>query len=537
MLLWFVTVSLSSCEEVGPDGHALEAAICILFIWRLASSELEDAILLGALATRAVSWEPVHVGSNGFWFTELSFRFAAAFRATFLALSSISNTDRGFFFFDELFSTKSWSNTPHKPLLLITASKVLLLSAVGFFSSWFSDSVCTVVISTPPPPVICPVSVISFESAFRVKRSLRSFWEKRRLCLGSCKTWLVNAVLKIWRWYIFSSIVPAVINLYTVTSLFWPNRYALSLAWASVWGFQSGSYIKTLFAPVIFRPTPPVRVVISIQKYDSSVLNLSTSFCLAAMLVLPSNRQYFHPCWLVKFSMMFNIFLHCVNIMTLWPCFFQRGKILDRTWSFPDLSANLSWSYTSSSSDEELPSSSNIESLLGPTKRLGWLQIFLIIVIAFNIWTEPLITLITSSDLKYSSYKLRCFDDSRQNNTCSVLPGILLTSFTSFFCLLSKYGLMRSLSTSAQRYANCTCIGLALLYPPLLIGWENSASNAGNVPSRPGCIKSNRLHSSRKSFWIGVPDNSSRWGVRNRLHASVTSASGLRIFCPSSKTT
>mmetsp|Transcript_14868 Transcript_14868/g.32424 ORF Transcript_14868/g.32424 Transcript_14868/m.32424 type:complete len:223 (-) Transcript_14868:22-690(-) len=172
-LYFFVS---GSC--ISPEVAALPLDdICILLFCRLASSEPEEAILFPpAEATPPncfVSSEPVQVGSNLFWFSELSFRASAAFIATLLAFSSISTTDRGFL--EDEFSTKSWLKTPQRPLLFITVSNVSLLSTGCLpFSCSFASS--NVFISTTPPPfVISPVSVTSLVSALRVNKSFKSF--------------------------------------------------------------------------------------------------------------------------------------------------------------------------------------------------------------------------------------------------------------------------------------------------------------------------------------------------------------------------
>ena len=60
-----------------------------------------------------------------------------------------------------------------------------------------------------------------------------------------------------------------------------------------------------------------------------------------------------------------------------------------------------------------------------------------------------------------------------------------------------------------------TWTGVALAYPPIVIGTENSAMNTGKVPSRPGKTKSNSDHNSLRLFCIGVPVRMSLWGVSN----------------------
>lgn len=140
---------------------------------------------------------------------------------------------------------------------------------------------------------------------------------------------------------------------------------------------------------------------------------------------------------------------------------------------------------------------------------------------------------------------------------------------------------MSCLSTTAQRYAVETCSSVAFLCPPIVMGTAKCALKIGSVPSLPGKTKSNRDQSSSRRFWIGAPDRMRRctvgscgWVVSGRgwvgralsasgeaargqrreaestlLHAGVahnvaracfamrvTSASGLRIMCPSSST-
>jgi len=61
-----------------------------------------------------------------------------------------------------------------------------------------------------------------------------------------------------------------------VTGRDWPMRHALSLAWVSVLGFQSGSNIITRSAPVKLTPSPPTRVVSKNTNSDSSLWNTHT---------------------------------------------------------------------------------------------------------------------------------------------------------------------------------------------------------------------------------------------------------------------
>mmetsp|Transcript_15844 Transcript_15844/g.29642 ORF Transcript_15844/g.29642 Transcript_15844/m.29642 type:complete len:253 (-) Transcript_15844:454-1212(-) len=223
-------------------------------------------------------------------------------------------------------STKSWSKTPTSPLLVKTALSVFCVSVGGlsettvcpsspislflFFAFFFLVSPVT----TPTPLIKSPVSVMPSPpsatvlcSALRVKKSFRSPAENRRRWRGSCRTLFESAVLKIWRWYIFSSIVPAVMRRYTVTSFFWPNLQALSLAWRSVCGFQSGSKRIILLAPTKLTPTPPVLVVRSIPKILSSLLNLSTRTWRAATFVLPSILRKLKPFFSTNFWMRLSI--------------------------------------------------------------------------------------------------------------------------------------------------------------------------------------------------------------------------------------
>jgi hypothetical protein len=53
------------------------------------------------------------------------------------------------------------------------------------------------------------------ESSPSVKRSMRSLVLKNLRCRGSFRILFVRNCLKIWRWYIFSSIVPETSSLYT----------------------------------------------------------------------------------------------------------------------------------------------------------------------------------------------------------------------------------------------------------------------------------------------------------------------------------
>mmetsp|Transcript_4142 Transcript_4142/g.15316 ORF Transcript_4142/g.15316 Transcript_4142/m.15316 type:complete len:222 (-) Transcript_4142:253-918(-) len=94
---------------------------------------------------------------------------------------------------------------------------------------------------------------------------------------------------------------------------------------------------------------------------------------------------------------------------------------------------------------------------------------------------------------------------------------------------------MRSRSTTAQRYAACACMGLALAQPPAAMGCASCLSNTSSAPRRPGKTKSKSDHSSRRLFWIGAPVRIRRCAVRSCLAATVTAASGLRMRCPSSR--
>jgi hypothetical protein len=59
--------------------------------------------------------------------------------------------------------------------------------------------------------------------------------------------------------------------------------------------------------------------------------------------------------------------------------------------------------------------------------------------------------------------------------------------------------------------------------------------NSFSVPKKPGIKKSNKLHSSTTSFWMGVPLSKSRFSARTFFTASVTRLFGLRIAWPSSR--
>lgn len=65
---------------------------------------------------------------------------------------------------------------------------------------------------------------------------------------------------------LFQLISPAAIKRYTITSRFWPMRYALSTACMSSAGFQLGSNRITLSAPVRVMPVPPAAVLGSPQQ-------------------------------------------------------------------------------------------------------------------------------------------------------------------------------------------------------------------------------------------------------------------------------
>ena len=101
----------------------------------------------------------------------------------------------------------------------------------------------------------------------------------------------------------------------------------------------------------------------------------------------------------------------------------------------------------------------------------------------------------------------------------------------------SREGLRRSLRAKAHRYANWTFAGVALLYPPCLMGAADSSSKALNVPNLPGTAKSNNDPSSVNEFCTGVPLSRYLLGVLNCLHNLVIEASGFLIFWPSSSTT
>ncbi|KAG5460521.1 MAG: hypothetical protein BJ554DRAFT_7420 [Olpidium bornovanus] len=91
---------------------------------------------------------------------------------------------------------------------------------------------------------------------------------------------------------IFSSRVPRVMRRYTLTTFFWPMRWARSIAWRSLIGFQSCSMKITVSAPVRFRPSPPTWVVRRRTSMDGSALNFWTIPCRRDASVLPSRRMY-----------------------------------------------------------------------------------------------------------------------------------------------------------------------------------------------------------------------------------------------------
>ena len=69
---------------------------------------------------------------------------------------------------------------------------------------------------------------------------------------------------------IASSIGVFVINLNTITSFFWPIRWALSWACRSIWGFQSESNNITESAVWRLRPNPPALVLNRKTSYSES---------------------------------------------------------------------------------------------------------------------------------------------------------------------------------------------------------------------------------------------------------------------------
>mmetsp|Transcript_4637 Transcript_4637/g.9323 ORF Transcript_4637/g.9323 Transcript_4637/m.9323 type:complete len:216 (-) Transcript_4637:793-1440(-) len=209
----------------------------------------------------------------------------------------------------------------------------------------------------------------------------------------------------------------------------------------------------------------------------SSPLNLSTMFCLAAIEVEPSILLYVMLRARTRLSIMLRAIFVCEKMRTLCPCFFHRGRIWSRIWNFPLLStsllttcSSLSSSPTNLSSPSSPSSSSSSSSsssyLINPIPlhltnsvaalspggqiRSGWLQSFLSTPIALKHLALPSTASSTSLLLKYPSYSVLCLLLSLQKSTCSVLPGIRPTSFMSFFCLLRRYGLMRSFNTSAH---------------------------------------------------------------------------------------
>jgi hypothetical protein len=53
--------------------------------------------------------------------------------------------------------------------------------------------------------------------------------------------------------------------------------------------------------------------------------------------------------------------------------------------------------------------------------------------------------------------------------------------------------MIRSRRTTTHLYDVETCNGVALAYPPTVIGIENSVPNTGNTPSFPGNTKLKRV--------------------------------------------
>ena len=122
-----------------------------------------------------------------------------------------------------------------------------------------------------------------FESSLNQKRSKRSLsvkyfskaLESETSSLPSLfsRVWRFIPFLQTWRRYIFSSMPPIETNLYTIQSLFQPILQHLSTAWLSFAGFQSGSRITALLAPVRLSPNPPTLVVSKQQKMSGFPLN------------------------------------------------------------------------------------------------------------------------------------------------------------------------------------------------------------------------------------------------------------------------
>lgn len=152
-------------------------------------------------------------GSNLSWPGSTLFESVfKASRAMVFAFSSISRTDA--FFVTLLLSTTPWSKTPAIPSLWRTD---LIISWSSFLS--ISDSSSSS-LTTPAPLVIwdvcvsAPVPILRLLlSSFKVNKSFKSFWEKSRRWRGSWSTLFESAVLKICRWYIFSSTLPVTISL------------------------------------------------------------------------------------------------------------------------------------------------------------------------------------------------------------------------------------------------------------------------------------------------------------------------------------
>ena len=76
-----------------------------------------------------------------------------------------------------------------------------------------------------------------------------------------------------------------------------------------------------------------------------------------------------------------------------------------------------------------------------------------------------------------------------------------------------------------------TWVAVALAKLPCWIGWWISDSNVGSSPKRPGKLKSNSDHNSRKLFWIGDPVRMRLQELRSEQSCHCLTRPSLPVSC------
>mmetsp|Transcript_97546 Transcript_97546/g.314971 ORF Transcript_97546/g.314971 Transcript_97546/m.314971 type:complete len:344 (-) Transcript_97546:321-1352(-) len=326
------------------------------------------------------------------------------------------------------------------------------------------------------------------------------------------------------------------------------------MAWRSLAGFQSGSYMTKRLAPIRFRPQPPAFEESRKTKALglSGLLKSSTSFMRLPMVVLPSRRCTGQPYCPHIFSMKSSVCVQFETITTRSPLPDVRTTVRS-WWRSRSLPESSSWTgfLAERRPTSRLSISANIARVSASSKpssmrsvaertRKGWFT---------RIWSFMMVPRMLPDILMFwSSRSFRATFDRRKTRynlrwksvgltkTLRICFGGRKRAFSRFVRRRMKAS-VTSETLARVSSPSCRSSADAVGSRPRRIGAAWRRRNSLMLPRMPGFAMFTSVKNSSRLFWIGVPEISSRRVAASPAMHFVVAAPSLLSLCASSQTT